>query len=204
MRKGRREKFSAGNEGAIERHLRKLRNRWTEWFAEEFLLALQPEIAAVIKSAMNRKEQEIEALISPTVEALKCQVWGVEYVVQGRQSRLRIYIEKEDGVSVDDCAEVSRHVGDLLEIEETMPSAYQLEVSSPGMDRILFREEHFFQFVGEQVEARLLYPFEGRKKFVGVLAGVEDGAALIQQDEDEYILPLESIQRARIVPTFDK
>lgn len=146
---------------------------------------------------------QVEELLAPTVEALGSRIWGVEFLSQGKYSKLRLYIDRDEGVSVDDCAEVSRHVSDILDVEELINGAYTLEVSSPGMDRILFKEEQFTDSVGEQVDVRLNFPFEGRKKFVGVLAGVQDHMAVVQIDEDEYLLPLENIQRARVVPVFD-
>ena len=146
---------------------------------------------------------QVEELLAPTVEALGLRIWGVEFLSQGKHSKLRLYIDRDEGVSVDDCAEVSRHVGDILDVEELINGAYTLEVSSPGMDRILFKEQQFTESVGEQVDVRLNFPFEGRKKFVGVLAGVQDHMAVVQIDEDEYLLPLENIQRARVVPVFD-
>ena len=82
-------------------------------------------------------------------------------------------------------------------------SRYTLEVSSPGMDRVLFKERHFTDHVGERVEVRLNYPFEGRKRITGVLAGVEDRMAILQEAENEFLLPLENVQKARLVPSFD-
>ena len=142
-------------------------------------------------------------MLAPTVEALGCEIWGVEYLSQGKHSKLRLYIEREDGVDVDHCAEVSRHVSDLLDVEEFSASAYTLEVSSPGMDRLLFKPEHFTAYVGHTVEIRLNFAFEGQKKFIGLLAGLEDESAVIQSGEDEYLLPLDNIQKARVVPAFD-
>jgi len=152
---------------------------------------------------LKNKELQIEELIVPTVEALGACVWGVEYLNQGKYSLLRIFVEREEGVSVDLCAEVSRHVSDLLDVEEIMPSAFTLEVSSPGMDRLLFKSEQYAAHVGERLDVRLNYPFEGRKKIVGTLAGLEDNSVVLQVDEDEYLLPLENVQKARIVPVFD-
>jgi ribosome maturation factor RimP len=152
---------------------------------------------------LNNKELQIEELITPTIEALDAQVWGVEYLSQGKYSLLRIYIEREDGVSVDLCAEASRHVSDLLDVEEIMPEAYTLEVSSPGMDRLLFKPDQYLAHVGEKLDVRLSYPYEGRKKIVGLLAGIEDESVVLQLDSDEYLLPLENVQKARIVPVFD-
>ncbi len=152
---------------------------------------------------MDKREREVLQLVTPTVESLGCQVWGVEFLRQGKHSKLRLYIDREDGVNVDHCAEVSRHVSDILDVEEFSNSAYTLEVSSPGMDRILFDEAQFSNSVGEQVDVRLNFPFEGRKKFIGQLSGVEDHSVLLQIEDEEYVFPLENIQRARIVPTFE-
>jgi ribosome maturation factor RimP len=152
---------------------------------------------------LNKKELQVEELVGPTVESLGCTIWGVEFLNQGRHTKLRLYIEREEGVDVDHCATVSRHVSDILDVEEFINNAYTLEVSSPGMDRILFRESQFADSVGEQVDVRLNFPFEGKKKFIGLLAGVQDSMAVVQIAEDEYLLPLENIQRARIVPVFD-
>ena len=142
-------------------------------------------------------------MLAPTVESLGCSIWGVEHLAQGKHSKLRIYIEREGGVGVDHCAEVSRHVGDLLDVEEFSNNAYTLEVSSPGLDRILFKEEQYQASVGEQINVRLNFPFEGKKKLTGILAGIEDHNVVVQIEEDEYLLPLENIQKARLVPVFD-
>tara|TARA_B100000575_G_scaffold249302_1_gene215621 strand:+ start:119 stop:577 length:459 start_codon:yes stop_codon:yes gene_type:complete len=152
---------------------------------------------------LNNKELQIEELITPTVEALDATVWGIEYLNQGKYSLLRIYVERDAGVSVDLCAEVSRHVSDLLDVEEILPSAYTLEVSSPGMDRQLFKGKQYLAHVGDRLDVRLNYPFEGRKKIVGTLAGLEDDSVVLQVDDEEYLLPLENVQKARIVPVFD-
>jgi ribosome maturation factor RimP len=172
---------------------------------------------------LNRREDQIEALLTPTVEALGCEVWGLEYLSQGRRAKLRIYIERPEGVTVEDCERVSREVSDLLDVEDVIPAAYTLEVSSPGMDRILFKEAHYQANVGATVDVRLNFPFEGRKHIVGVLAGCENGEAIVRPldagvrppgaegcaedaeggDGGEYLLPLENIQRARLVPQFD-
>ena len=152
---------------------------------------------------MNTREQDIEKLLIPPIEALGCELWGIELMSMGRHTKLRVYIERSEGVSIDDCERVSRDVSDLLDIEDVMPQSYTLEVSSPGMDRILFRPDHYAQNVGATVDVRLHSPFEGSKRVVGVLAGIEDEQVAVQVGEDEYVLPLENIQRARLVPQFD-
>ena len=91
----------------------------------------------------------------------------------------------------------------MLDVEEIIPSAYILEVSSPGIDRLLFKSEQYAAHVGERLDVRLNFPFEGRKKIVGTLAGLEKNTVVLQVDEDEYLLPLENVQKARLVPMFD-
>ncbi len=153
---------------------------------------------------MNTKEQQLETLLAPTVARLGCVIWGVELLSHGRHSKLRLFIDNpEGGVSIDDCARVSRQVSDVLDVEDTFPQSYTLEVSSPGMDRILFNAEQFVANIGETVDVRLNFPLEGQKRIVGLLAGVENDEAIVRVKEEEYLLPLENVQRARIVPQFD-
>jgi ribosome maturation factor RimP len=128
---------------------------------------------------LNNKELQIDELISPTVESLDCFVWGIEYINQGKQSVLRVFIDRLDGINVDLCAEVSRSVSDLLDVEEVMPSAYTLEVSSPGMDRLLFRESQYIESIGEKLEVRLNIPFEGRKKNCWSVGGFRRSKRLV-------------------------
>lgn len=142
-------------------------------------------------------------MLAPVVAGQGCVIWGIEFFSQGRNSRLRIYIDKEEGITVDDCASVSRHASDVLDIADTITGAYTLEVSSPGMDRMLFRPEHYGLSTGETVDVRLLQAFEGQKHFVGVLAAFENGEAFVHVGEEEYVFPIENVQRARIVPRFD-
>ncbi len=142
-------------------------------------------------------------LLDPVVRSQECEIWGVEFVAQGRHSRLRIYIEREEGITVEDCERVSRQVSDVLDVSEVVTGEYTLEVSSPGMDRILFKPEQFLDNLGEQVDIRLHLAFDGSKHFVGVLAGFENDEAFVHVGEDEFVFPLENIQRARIVPRFD-
>jgi len=152
---------------------------------------------------VNRTEQKVEALLRMTVEGMGCEIWGVEFLSQGRHSKLRLYIDKADGVSIGDCEKVSRQVSDVLDVENIFTKGYTLEVSSPGMDRILFNVEQYESNVGETVDVRLNFPLEGKKRVVGLLAGVENAEAIVQADGEEYVLPLENVQRARIVPQFD-
>lgn len=142
-------------------------------------------------------------MLAPSVEALGFELWGVEYLSQGRHSTLRVYIESEQGVGVDDCATVSHHVSGVLDVEDPISGEYTLEVSSPGVDRLLFQLDQFPAYVGEWIELRLRSPFEGRRKFKGVLKGIEGEDVVVQVEDHEYLLPHSAIEKARIQPRFD-
>jgi len=152
---------------------------------------------------MSKKEQELETLLTPTVAALGLRVWGVEYLGQGKHSMLRIYIDRDEGVTIDDCEAVSKQVSELLDVEEVLSSSYTLEVSSPGMDRVLFKPEQYAESIGETVDVRLNYPFEGRRRVIGALTGLENDEMVVQAEDSEYQIPLSNVQRARIVPRFE-
>jgi ribosome maturation factor RimP len=152
---------------------------------------------------MTKKERELETLLAPTVAALGLRVWGIEYLGQGKHSVLRIYIDRDEGVTIDDCEAVSKQVSEVLDVEEALPSSYTLEVSSPGMDRLLFKPEQYAESIGETVDVRLNYPFEGRRRVVGALTGLENDEMVVQVEDSEYQIPLSNVQRARIVPRFE-
>lgn len=152
---------------------------------------------------MSSKLEQLQAILAPVVEALGYQCWGIEFISQGRHSLLRIYIDKEDGILVDDCEIVSRQVSGVLDVEDPISSEYTLEVSSPGMDRPLFSIEQFAAHAGQQVKIKLRSPFEGRRNFQGVLRGVEEQDVVVQVDSNEYLLPIDLIDKANIIPAFD-
>lgn len=137
------------------------------------------------------------------VEGLGFELWGLEYLNQGKHSALKIFIDAEKGIDVDDCAAVSRQVSGLLDVEDPLKGKYTLEVSSPGMDRRLFELKQFEQFKGSQVKLNLARAFEGKRKYTGLLCGVEDGDVVIRLGEEEILFPLADIDRAQIVPVFD-
>ena len=152
---------------------------------------------------MSSKLEQLQALLAPLVVALGYECWGIEFSSQGRHSMLRVYIDKEGGVLVDDCAIVSRQISGILDVEDPISSEYTLEVSSPGMERPLFTIEQFASFAGEQVKIKLRSPFEGRRNFQGFLRGVEEQDVVVQVDEHEYLLPIDLIDKANIIPKFD-
>ena len=149
---------------------------------------------------MASKQQQIAQMLESTVEALGFELWGLEYLSQGRHTLLRLFIDCESGISVDDCALVSQQVSSVLDVEDPISGDYTLEVSSPGMDRLLFKLEQFPAYLGETVELRLRAPFEGRRKFKGTLKGIEGEDVVVQVDDHEYLIPHSAIDKARIEP----
>ncbi|MED5611833.1 MULTISPECIES: ribosome maturation factor RimP [Pseudomonas] len=152
---------------------------------------------------MSSKLEQLQALLAPVVEALGYECWGLEFLSQGRHSLLRVYIDKADGILIEDCEKVSRQVSGVLDVEDPISGEYTLEVSSPGMDRPLFTLEQFARYVGEQVKIKLRVPFERRRNFQGILRGVEEQDVVVLVEDHEYLLPIDSIDKANIIPRFE-
>lgn len=145
------------------------------------------------------KSVELTSLIEPVVTGLGYDMWGVEYLPQGKHSLLRVYIDSEDGITLDDCTLVSRQLSAVLDVEEPIKGHYTLEVSSPGMERPLFTIEQFERFVGETVSVRMRVPVDGRRKFSGELTAVSEHEIVIQQDDQTITLTAANIDKANLV-----
>ena len=141
-------------------------------------------------------------MIRPIVEGLGYIFWGMEFLGQGRHSVLRIFIDREEGINLDDCEAVSRQVSGVLDVEDPIQGEYTLEVSSPGWDRPLFRLEQFAAYQGEMVQVRLRAPYNGRRNYKGLLKGIEGDEVVVQVDDNEYLLPIETIEKANIIARF--
>lgn len=152
---------------------------------------------------MSGKLEQLNEILEPAVTALDYQLWGVEFRASRGRSLLRVYIDGPNGITVDDCAKVSHQVSGVLDVEDPIAGEYILEVSSPGIDRPLFTLPQYQQYIGWIVDVRLRYPFEGRKRFKGILNGVEDQDVVVIVDDHEYLLPIEQIDRAHLVPQFE-
>ena len=151
---------------------------------------------------MVRESAELRRLIEPAVTALGFDLLGVEFI-RGKNSVLRVYIDHEDGISVDDCKSVSYQVSGLLDVEDPIRGQYALEVSSPGLDRPLFRARDYERFAGHAVKLRLSAPVQGRRRFTGTLLGLRDEQVVVMLDDEELLVPLHEIEQARLVPDFD-
>jgi ribosome maturation factor RimP len=145
---------------------------------------------------------QLNDLIQPVVEAMGCELWGIEQLSMGRYSTVKIYIDSSRGVDIEDCAKVSRQVSSVLDVEDPINGEYTLEVSSPGLSRRLFQLDHYAQFIGSEVRIRLRRPYEGRRKYSGQLKGVEGEEIILGHHDEEILLPFEEIERANVVPSI--
>ena len=143
-------------------------------------------------------DMDLHALIEPTVNGLGYELVALERVGRGL---LRVYIDQPDGITLDDCARVSNQLTRLFMVENVDYS--RLEVSSPGLDRPLVKPSDFERFAGERAQLRLREPMNGRKRFAGVLKGLQDDAVLLEMDGVMFALPLAEVERARLAPELE-
>ena len=148
---------------------------------------------------MAKFEQKLTELLKPAVEETGKTLLGIEYISAGNNSVLRLFIDHDNGIDVDDCAEVSRQVGALLDVEDPISSEYNLEVSSPGIDRPLFELAHFQAIVGETVNVKLSMPLNGRRKFKGQLVAIENDNLIVEVDSIDYELAIKNVDKANLV-----
>ena len=148
---------------------------------------------------MAKASDKIVAMVEPAVRALGFELVGVEHMPQGRHSLLRIYIDHEDGITVDDCGNVSHQVSAVLDVEDPIRGEYTLEVSSPGLERPLFTLEHYQRFSGNLAEIRMHAPLSGRRKFKGRIQGIDGDVVIIEQDGEVYRLPIDNIDKAHLI-----
>ena len=151
---------------------------------------------------MARAAENLTNLIEPVVSGLGYELLGVEYIAQGRNSVLRVYIDSEQGIQLADCERVSRQVSGVLDVEEPLKGQYVLEVSSPGLDRPLFKPDHYARFVGHRLRVRMRRPQDGQRRFQGVLEGIdEEGILLHDADKGQGIkLAFAEIEKANLEP----
>lgn len=150
---------------------------------------------------MPRDSAELRKLIEPAVTALGFELVGVEFN-RAKRGVLRVYIDHENGIGVEDCKAVSHQVSGLLDVEDPIRGEYSLEVSSPGLDRPLYQARDFERFAGHEISLRLLTPVDGQRKFKGLLTGMKDNCVVVRMDDEELVVGLDEIDQARLVPDY--
>lgn len=137
--------------------------------------------------------------VGKAVSAAGYRFVGLEYVTVGRLNVLRVYIDGEQGVTIDDCAKASRQISAVLDVEDAMSSRYNLEVSSPGINRLLFEPDHYKDYIGSMIQVKLRIPQEGRKQFKGILEAVNADHIVLRVEEERYSLAFRGIAKANLL-----
>jgi ribosome maturation factor RimP len=148
--------------------------------------------------------QVLNELIQPLVEDLGYEFVGIEYNSNPKHAVIRIYIDQESGVDIKDCETVSRETAALLDVKDPIKSHYNLEVSSPGLDRPLFTPAHYSEFAGEEAQINLFAPQDGRRKFIGPIVSADENAVKMMQDGNEVSLNFDNIVKAKLIPDYEK
>ena len=149
---------------------------------------------------MRQAPGNVQAIIEPVVTSLGYELVGAEFLIQGQSGLLRVYIDAEDGIQMKDCTRVSHQLSGVLDVEDVIKGKYQLEVSSPGLDRPLFTAEHFERFQGHKARVKLSVPLEGQRKFKGALKGVKNDQVILEVDGKDILLSLNAIDKANLIP----
>lgn len=155
----------------------------------------------------QRTKDALRELAEPLVESMGFDLWGVEYAGSAGQPVIRLYIEAESGVTVDDCAKVSRSLSVALDVEDLIPGRYVLEVSSPGLDRLFFGPEQMAPYVGQPVDVSTDEAVDGRRHFKGTLESVRGGELTLLAEDEPVALSWNNIKKARLCfepPETDK
>ena len=146
----------------------------------------------------------MRSIINPSIQDLGYELLGIEYVPSGKHSMLRLYIDSEDGIGVDDCEIVSRQVSAIMDVEDPISGQYNLEVSSPGIERPLFVVAHYMRFLGHDVRLRTYRPIEGRRNFTGAIGSVSEKSNSLElvTELGPVTLDLDLIEKANLVAHF--
>lgn len=146
--------------------------------------------------------EQVRQFSEPLVQELGCSLWDVEYVKEGGEWYLRLYIDKEGGVDIDDCEAVSRAVDPVLDEKDPIPESYRFEVCSAGLERVLKRPSDFERYLGSAVLVRLYRPRDGQKEFAGVLRGYREGDVTVSVGEREYTFEKAEVALVRLRVEF--
>ncbi|WP_288062896.1 ribosome maturation factor RimP [Rodentibacter caecimuris] len=151
---------------------------------------------------MATLEQNLQEILQSSIEDLGCELWGIECQRAGRFMTVRIFIDKKGGVTIDDCADVSRQVSAILDVEDPIADKYNLEVSSPGLDRPLFTLAQYKRYLGEEILIHLRIPMMERRKWQGKLARIENDMLILKVDDQEHTFVFGNIQKANVIAKF--
>lgn len=151
----------------------------------------------------SKRIELLKQQLEPAVQAVGMELWGVEFLSQGRDSILRVYIDSEQGVSIENCEAASHQVSGILDVEDPIQGEYSLEVSSPGLDRPLFSYEQYSKYVGEFIRVRLQMAVDGKRNFTGRLLNAENDLLVFDVENEQITVSINQVDKANLVPKFD-
>lgn len=151
---------------------------------------------------MKQAPEHLVSLIEPIVEGLGYECVGIEYSPHPKNGLLRIYIDQEQGVLLEDCTKVSHQLSGMLDVEDPILDNYQLEVSSPGSDRPLFKISQFERFIGSTVVINVFKPINKQRKFTGQIEKTEGDIVFLRQADLSIEIPFQGMSKARLVPDY--
>ncbi|CBL44446.1 Protein of unknown function DUF150 [gamma proteobacterium HdN1] len=152
---------------------------------------------------VSSKLENLKVMLTPAVQAAGMELWGLEFFPQGKHSVLRLFIDSENGVTIDDCERVSHQVSAVLDVEDPVSGEYHLEVSSPGMDRPLFGAEQLGRYIHCEIKVRLKMAVDGKRNFVGKLLAVSEDRCSFEVDGAPLVVATSQIDKANLVPNFE-
>ncbi len=152
---------------------------------------------------MYRQNQTLVRLLQPVIEAMGYELLGIEQGNKGKSDLVRIYIDHEAGIRVEDCEQVSGQVSGVLDVEDPLKAAYTLEVSSPGLDRPLFTLAQFARHTGAEANVKLRQPLAERRRLRGIIEAVTDDNIVMQVDGERYEIDADRVEHARLIPVYD-
>ncbi|MBO5413906.1 MAG: ribosome maturation factor RimP [Clostridia bacterium] len=148
---------------------------------------------------MTNIESKVEKLIAPKIENLGYELYDVEYVKEGKDYYLRIYIESENGISLDDCEKVSNEITDILDKEDYIKEQYFLEVSSTGVEKVLKKDKHLEANLGVEVQVKLFKPINKNKQYQGILKDFNENEVIIETNEERMALERKNISQIKTI-----
>ncbi|CAG19031.1 ribosome maturation factor [Photobacterium profundum] len=151
---------------------------------------------------MTALEMQLTELLEASVNASGYELVGLEFIRAGEHSTLRVFVDHENGINVEDCAEASRQISAVMDVEDPITVAYHLEVSSPGLERPLFKAAHYQQFVGHEVNLVLKMAMNNRRKWKGDIVAVEGELITLKVDGNDETFALSNISKANLIPKF--
>ncbi|WP_447079264.1 ribosome maturation factor RimP [Shewanella algae] len=151
---------------------------------------------------MATLESRLTEMLTPAVEGLGYQLWGIEFVKAGKHSTLRLFIDSENGINIEDCANASRQASAILDVEDPITSEYTLEVSSPGLDRPLFTSEQYGMYLGEEAKIQLTMPVAGSRNLKGTITMVDGQMLTLTVDGKDLIIALDNIRKGNLIAKF--